>query len=154
MGRIRFFVASGNGLFPHSRSEARLQEPRLYDLLSDVGQRRLCWLRYLDELCITIRSVPEATSGEYDEQHRTGGEYHDILCLPASVEEGARPSCDDKMRRDEQSHKTGCIGATMRERREQHTSFCVIKDPRVEKRCGDRDDEETYIAGEDERSVH
>ncbi len=64
-----FFVASGDGLFPHSRSEARLLQPRLYDLSSDVGQRRLCRLRHL-WLHDTIRPVRETALCEDEEQHR------------------------------------------------------------------------------------
>ena len=42
----------------------------------------------------------------------------------------------------------------MGERGEQHTSSRVIEDPGVEKRCSNRDEEETRVVGEAERSEY
>ena len=137
-----------------SFSEARLSQPRLHDVPSGVDQWRFCWLRYLKELRVPLWVVSETAPGEDEEQHHKGAEYHDIIPVPASVDEGARPFTDDELRDgDEQDKQTiGCIAKTMGERCDQHTSFRVIEDPGVEKRGGNRNDEETYVVGEAERS--
>ena len=50
-----------------SFSEAQLSQPRLHDVPSNLGQRRLCWLRCRYRLHDTIRPVREAAFRE-DEQ--------------------------------------------------------------------------------------
>src|SRR5207237_1673997 len=117
--------------------------------------RHLYWSRCLDELRIPLRLVAKATPGEEDEQQRTDTEYHDIHSLPAPVDKGACPPADDKLRGNEQANQTsGCIAKSMGERGEQHTAPCVIEDPGVDKRAGNRDEEEARVVGEAERSEY
>ena len=121
-------------------------------VLSDAGQRRLYWLRYLYKFRVTFRVVSETAPGEDEEQQHKSAEYHDIIPIPASVDERARPSTDDELCGDEQENQTiGSITKPMGKRREQHTSFRVIEDPGVEKRGRNRDEEETYVVREAER---
>ena len=124
----------------------------------DAGLWHLRRSRSLKELRVLLRLIPKSTPGEDEEQHYKGAEYHDIIPIPASGDEGTRPSTyefarvEDELRGDEQEKQDiGCVSKTVGERREQHTSFRVIEDPGVEKRGGNRDEEETHVVGEDER---
>src|SRR5947208_1354010 len=140
---------------PHFALEARRREPHLHCTPLDLCQRCLCWSRRLDELCVLLRLVAKATPGEEDEQQRTDAEYDDIHPLPAPVDKGLCPSTDRELRGDEQdNHTTGCIAKPMGECREQHTSPRMIENPGVEKREGNRDEEETRVVGKAERSEY